>query len=83
MALAYGNPEKAGIEWLEEGNHLNDVNFWMYWISHQEYAQSTEVYIFTTHFYTKLAEEGVQPVSWWTINKGIDIFTKKMKKKDF
>lgn len=39
--------------------------------------RESTVHIFTSHFYTTLAEEGVQAVESWTAKRGIDIFEKK------
>ena len=36
------------------------------------------VHFFTSHFYTTLQDEGVDAVSSWTTNKGIDIFSKRI-----
>jgi sentrin-specific protease 7 len=58
---------------------LNDgiIDFWMHWITHKEVAHASDAHIFTTHFYTKLVEEGVEDVSQLTVNKDIYIFAKK------
>lgn len=36
------------------------------------------MHFFSSHFYTALEEEGVASVTKWTMNKNIDIFTKKL-----
>ena len=36
------------------------------------------VHFFTSHFYSTLREEGVDAISNWTTNKGINVFTKKI-----
>ena len=38
---------------------------------------SDRVHVFTTQFYTKLENEGVESVMSWTAKKNIDIFEKK------
>lgn len=38
---------------------------------------ANEVHVFTTQFYTKLEDEGVEAVSSWTAKKKLDIFEKK------
>jgi Ulp1 family protease len=68
------------LESCDEGGYINDniMDFWMKWITRNESTEGSAVHIFTSHFYTKLAEEGVQAVSRWTTNQNIDIFKKKM-----
>jgi Ulp1 family protease len=50
----------------------------MRWIMCKEVVHASDEHIFMTHFYTKLVEKGVEAVSQWTVNKDIDIFTKKL-----
>jgi hypothetical protein len=58
---------------------LNDtlIDFWMRWITRMEFRVDSSVHVFSTHFYTKLEDEGVNEVLSWTANRGINVFTKK------
>jgi Ulp1 family protease len=58
---------------------LNDVliDFWLQWITRIEFQPYSSIYDFTTHFYTKLEDDGVNAVLSWTANRGINVFTKK------
>lgn len=40
-------------------------------------AVAKDVHVFTTQFFTKLEDEGVNAVSSWTAKKNLDIFEKK------
>jgi Ulp1 family protease len=40
-------------------------------------ALAKDVHVFTTQFFTKLEDEGVNAVSSWTAKKNLDIFEKK------
>jgi len=42
-----------------------------------EFQVDSSVHVFSTHFYTKLEDEGVNEVLSWTANRGINVFTKK------
>jgi Ulp1 protease family, C-terminal catalytic domain len=44
----------------------------------KENVDESRVHIFTSHFYTALAEGGPQSVESWTAKKNIDIFSKRM-----
>ncbi len=57
---------------------LNDnlIDFWMQQITRMEFQPDSSMHVFSTHFYTKLEEEGVSSVMSWTANKGIDMFSK-------
>jgi hypothetical protein len=44
----------------------------------KENVDESRVHIFTSHFYTALAEGGPQTVESWTAKKNIDIFSKRM-----
>ena len=58
---------------------LNDtlIDFWLHWITRMEFRVDSCVHVFSTHFYTKLEDEGVNEVLSWTTNRGINVFTKK------
>jgi hypothetical protein len=58
---------------------LNDVliDFRLQWITRMEFQPDSSIHVFTTHFYTKLEDEGVNAVLSWTANRRINVFTKK------
>ncbi|GFH57133.1 hypothetical protein CTEN210_13609 [Chaetoceros tenuissimus] len=64
---------------LAPGEFLNDtlIDFWISWLIHRMGNVSDQVHVFTTQFYTKLEQEGVESVVSWTAKKNIDIFEKK------
>ncbi|GFH58426.1 hypothetical protein CTEN210_14902 [Chaetoceros tenuissimus] len=64
---------------LSPGEFLNDtlIDFWISWLIYNMGNVSNQVHVFTTQFYTKLEEEGVESVKSWTAKKNIDIFEKK------
>jgi Ulp1 family protease len=59
------------IKTLEPGMFVNDtiIDFWMCWLTRKELPKESSVYIFTTHFYTKLKCEGYDSVPHWAANK--------------
>jgi Ulp1 family protease len=71
---------EGDLEKCDEGNYINDniVDFWMKWLTRNEPLVGSQVHMFSTHFYTKLREEGVKGVSRWTTTHNIDIFKKKI-----
>lgn len=64
---------------LAPGEFLNDtlIDFWISWLIYRMGNASNQVHVFTTQFYTKLEQEGVESVISWTAKKNIDIFEKK------
>ncbi len=40
--------------------------------------ENLETHVFTSHFFTKLAEDGPGAVENWTSKRGVDIFTKQV-----
>lgn len=64
---------------LKPCEFLNDtlIDFWISWLVRRMGAAANEVHVFTTQFYTKLEDEGVEAVSSWTAKKKLDIFEKK------
>jgi len=68
------------VKSLMPGTFVNDniVDFWMCWITRKEIATESSVHIFTAHFYVTLRDKGYDAVATWTVNKGINIFKKKM-----
>jgi Ulp1 family protease len=68
------------IKTLEPGMFVNDtiIDFWMCWLTRKELPKDSSVYIFTTHFYTKLKCEGYDSVACWAANRGIHVSDKKM-----
>jgi Ulp1 family protease len=52
---------------------LNDnlIDYWM------QFQPDSFIYVFSTHFYTKLEDKSVNSVLSWTANKRIDVFSKK------
>jgi hypothetical protein len=67
-------------ETLQPGNYVNDdvIDFWLLWITRTEPQNTKVIKTFTTHFYTKLVEEGVECVTKWNDNRKVDIFSKKL-----
>jgi Ulp1 family protease len=65
---------------LEPGMFVNDniIDFWMCWLTWKELPRDSSVYIFTTHFYTKLKCEGYDSVACWAANRQINVLDKKM-----
>jgi Ulp1 family protease len=65
---------------LEPGKFLNDtiIDFWMCWLMRKELPKESAVHIFSTHFYTKLLNEGYESVAHWTKNRGINVLEKKL-----
>ncbi|GKY91404.1 hypothetical protein MPSEU_000112700 [Mayamaea pseudoterrestris] len=65
---------------LEPGEWLNDnvIDFVLRWISRNNDGKDS--HFFSTHFYTKLADHGVDAVASWTSrkNRELNIFEKKM-----
>ncbi len=43
-----------------------------------EFQPNFSIHVFSTHFYTKLEDDGVNSVLSWMVNKGIDMFSKKL-----
>ncbi len=64
---------------VKPGVYFNDVlvNFWLQWITRKELLKDALVWVFNSHFYTKMVKDGVKGVCAWTTQKGIDIFSKK------
>jgi sentrin-specific protease 7 len=64
---------------LSPGEFLNDtlIDFWISWLVYRMGGVSDQIHVFTTQFYTKLEQEGVESVMSWTAKKNIDIFEKK------
>jgi sentrin-specific protease 7 len=65
---------------LEPEEWLNDnlIDFALRWIS--RHSEGTGAHFFSTHFYTKLADQGTGAVASWTIkrNRELNIFDLKM-----
>ena len=68
------------IKTLAPGRFVNDsiIDFWMCWLVRKQIPNESSVHIFSTHFYTKLKDEGYDAIANWTVNKGINVFDKKM-----
>jgi Ulp1 family protease len=64
---------------LNPGTYVNDniMDFWMLRVIRNELENTTNIQIFTSHFYSKLVEEGVDCVSQWIENRHIDLWSKK------
>jgi len=64
---------------LKPYEFLNDtlIDFWISWIIKRMGAAANNVHVFTTQFFTKLEDQGVDAVSSWTAKKNLDIFEKK------
>lgn len=58
---------------------LNDtlIDFWMQWITRKLGLDEKLVHVFTTQFFSRLEDEGVDAITSWTAKKGVDIFEKK------
>jgi Ulp1 family protease len=54
---------------------LNDnlIDFWMQLITRMEFQPDSSIHVCTTHFYTKLEDEGVNSILRWAATKGIDV----------
>jgi Ulp1 family protease len=67
-------------EKVNDGQYWNDnlIDLWIRWTTWKESTSQSAAHFFSTHFYTTLLNEGVEGVSKWTMNKGIDVFSKKI-----
>ncbi len=43
------------------------INFWMLWISWYPFPSSRNVFILSSHFYTKLCDEGAESICHWSM----------------
>ncbi len=65
---------------LDPATYVNDniIDFWIAWVTRHSLGNATHVQSFTSHFYTKLIEEGVEHVSSWIQKRKLNIFANKL-----
>jgi len=86
LQMETAHPRHTAIE-ISKDDHkhlhpkgcLNDnlIDFWIQWITRMEFQPGSSIHVFSTHFYTKLDDKGVNSVLSWTANRGIYVFSKK------
>ncbi len=72
--------QQPDLDTLKPCTYVNDnvIDFWLLWVSRNDAHITSKVQIFTSHFYTKLTEEGVEYVARWHENRKLDILNKKI-----